>query len=48
MFPIVQQSFNMLNVQIKKYGSTSWIGNGQVQNGVLYLRYESSKINTAK
>ena len=30
--------------QIRKYGSTSYVGMGQVQNGVLYLRYRSDSV----
>ena len=33
----------------KKYGSTSYVGIGQLQNGVLYVRYRtSSKMTTAE
>ena len=34
---------------VMKYGSTSHVGIGQVQNGILYIRYKSrSKITTAE
>ena len=29
---------------IRKYGSTSSVGMGQVQNGLLYIRYRSSSM----
>ena len=37
---------NKFQLTVRKYGSTSYVGMGKVQNGVLYLRYRSDSTIT--
>ena len=46
--PPTALSVGMNIILIRKYGSTSYVGVRQIQNGILYIRYRSgSTITTA-